>query len=460
MNRTAPQRETGNRKPGTPKGVILILVLWIFAGLSLFMYAFLANARVDHQVSLGTADRFRAQAIANSAVEYTIAALLEDTTAADGPWDIWYDNPGRFQDVVVENPNGDKTPYGYFTVFSRNQRDDGSTLQFGPEDEAGKINLNTATRDMLLRLTPRMTDEIVDAILDWRDSDEVPGSAGAESNYYMALPRPYRCKNGPFESVEELLYVRGINAMVMYGEDWNRNGLLDAGENDGEETPPSDNADGKLELGLWHLCTVHSYDLNTTADGQTRVNINTASLPELQSMLGEKVNEQQIRSIVIGRMNGPYPSIAGLLFLPAWDSASFQAVADLVTLVDEAQIPGLVNVNTASRQVLQALPGMTEDLADAVLAYRNQTSEPLENVGWLLNVMDRNVFAQLANVITVKANQFSVQAVGWIPNNRGLPPVYSRIWAVIDMAGGTPQVKALKDLTRLGFPYPLTSLEE
>jgi len=448
---------TRDAEPGTRKGVILILVLWVFAGLSLFMYSFLHGARVEYQASAGAAERLRAQALANSAVEYTLVALLEDDSPTDGPWDVWYDNAGRFQDVAVNDPGG-KTAAGTFTVFCSEYLADSTRLLYGPEDEAVKINLNTATRDMLLHLTPRMTDPIVDAIIDWRDADEVPGSAGAESGYYLALTPSFRCKNAPFETVEELLYVKGVDAMVMYGEDWNRNGLLDPNEDDGTANDPPDNADGILELGLWHLCTVHSSDTNLTGDGQTRANINTASLPELQSVLGGKVNELQIRSIYTGRVNGPYPSIAALLFLPGWDNAAFQAVADLVTVVDQPTIPGLVNVNTAPRAVLQVLPGMNESLADAVASYRAQSTTPLENIGWMLNVIDRNAFSQVASFVTARTNQFSVHAVGWIPNERGLPPVYSRIRAVVDMSATPPRILSLKDLTPLGFPYPLEGI--
>jgi general secretion pathway protein K len=459
MKRHPVQPETRNPKPETRDGVILILVLWVFAGLSLFMYSFLHGARVEYQASAGAAERLRAQALANSAVEYTLVALLEDDSASDGPWDVWYNNAGRFQDVAVTDSSG-KTASGYFTVFSSEYLADSTQLLFGPEDEAGKINLNTATRDMLLHLTSRMTDPTADAIIDWRDADEVPGSAGAESSYYSALTPPYRCKNAPFETVEELLYVRGVDAMVMYGEDWNRNGLLDANEDDGTDNDPPDNRDGMLELGLWHLCTVLSNDTNLTADGQTRANINTASLPELQSVLGGKVNEIQIRNIVVGRVNGPYPSIAAMLFLPGWDNAAFQAVADLVTVIDTPSIPGLVNVNTAPRAVLQVLPGMNASLADGVASYRSQSTTPLENIGWLLNVLDRNVFAQVSNFVTARSNQFTIHAVGWIPNERGLPPVYSRIRATVDMSVTPPVIRSLKDLTPLGFPYPLEGISK
>jgi type II secretory pathway component PulK len=455
-------RNTGRRgrtARGSRGGVILILVLWIFAALSLFLYSFLANARVDLQISAGCADRLRADAIAHSALEYALIALLEDSSQVAGPWSLWYDNADRFKDVEITDPAGGRDPFGLFTVFSSGWGSGTTPFRYGPQDEAAKVNLNTAPREVLLRLTPRMTDAIVDAIIDWRDTDDVSGSAGAESSYYLSLSRPYRCKNAPFESLEELLYVRGVDPMVLYGEDWNRNGVLDPNEDDGTQNDPPDNADGRLEFGLWHLCTIYSVDSNRTNDGGPRVNINTASPVELQSALGDRLTSDQVRSIVSGRGAGPYTSIAALLMLPGWDKESFQAVADRLTIVDTPQIRGLVNVNTAPREVLQALPGMTEDLAAAVVAYRIASQKSLDNVGWLLNVVDRNAFLQVANWITVRSSQFSMQCVGWIPPRPGHPPVFSRAWMVVDRLATPPRVLAIKDLTALGFPYPLPEVD-
>jgi DNA uptake protein ComE-like DNA-binding protein len=43
----------------------------------------------------------------------------------------------------------------------------GESLAYGLQDEGGKIDLNTATPDMLVKL-PGMSQEAVDAIIDWR----------------------------------------------------------------------------------------------------------------------------------------------------------------------------------------------------------------------------------------------------------------------------------------------------
>jgi len=90
-------------------------------------------------------------------------------------------------------------------------------------DEGARINLNRATRDTLDRLlqgagvekTDR--DVIIDSIQDWRDPNEEHRLNGAESDYYLALPVPYRSKNADFDSVDELLQVRGVTPELLYG---------------------------------------------------------------------------------------------------------------------------------------------------------------------------------------------------------------------------------------------------
>ena len=41
-----------------------------------------------------------------------------------------------------------------------------------------------------------------------------------------------------WKTLEELLLIRDIDAGVLFGEDTNRNGVLDANENDAAATPP------------------------------------------------------------------------------------------------------------------------------------------------------------------------------------------------------------------------------
>jgi type II secretory pathway component PulK len=94
-------------------------------------------------------------------------------------------------------------------------------------DESARLNLNRMNRDELDRLlqgagvekTDR--DVIIDSVQDWRDPNEEHRLNGAESDYYLALPVPYRSKNADFDSVDELLQVRGVTRELLYGQPGN-----------------------------------------------------------------------------------------------------------------------------------------------------------------------------------------------------------------------------------------------
>jgi hypothetical protein len=104
-------------------------------------------------------------------------------------------------------------------------------------DESGRIALNRAEEPILTRVVSTLMQggnpvagmdnrtsndvaTVVDSILDWRDRDtDMTRTHGAENAYYMRLPNPYRAKNGPFDSLEELLLVRGVTPELFHGTD-------------------------------------------------------------------------------------------------------------------------------------------------------------------------------------------------------------------------------------------------
>jgi len=141
-------------------------------------------------------------------------------------------------------------------------------------DEAGKLNLNLASTDSLADLG---LAEHLGVIQDWIDEDEDVSTGGAESDAYLQMDPPYRCKNKPFQFVEELVFLRGVTLSTVEGEDANGNGLLDPNEQDGDDSYPPDNADDLLDLGARDLLT---------ALGDGRVNLNTAPVQTLAAIPG------------------------------------------------------------------------------------------------------------------------------------------------------------------------------
>lgn len=271
------------------RGVILPVVLFVLLLLGLLgaMFAFRVNA--DLASTQAVAYRLQTRLAAEAGIGRVKLMLRESRFDIDR----WYHNPEELHRIIFWTPEGDRSVWGTneeldagamvyrFSIVADDPTEDEDYIRLGITDESSKLNLNTATQAQLLILVTAAVDgeqeidaqEIVDAILDWRDVDKEPrGEAGdTEYVYYRMLPKPYRVKNGPFDTVEELLLVKGVTGQILFGEDWDRNGLLTPNEDDGEDTFPPDNQDGRLNRGLFPYLTVHSSEDNNSNGNRPRV---------------------------------------------------------------------------------------------------------------------------------------------------------------------------------------------
>jgi general secretion pathway protein K len=88
------------------------------------------------------------------------------------------------------------------------------------QDESGKIDLNAAPVELLggLFLAAGMdsatADAMADAIMDWRDDDDLRRLNGAEDDDYLAAGREDGAKDAPFDKIEELQLVLGMTADI------------------------------------------------------------------------------------------------------------------------------------------------------------------------------------------------------------------------------------------------------
>jgi len=90
-------------------------------------------------------------------------------------------------------------------------------------------------------------------------------------------------------------YPGEVDDTVWFGEDLNGNGILDENENDGDKSPPLDDADDILDKGIKDYITV---------DSETdKVNPNTASAQVLEIMYPEKY-EQMLEDRQYGHLSG------------------------------------------------------------------------------------------------------------------------------------------------------------
>ncbi len=309
---------TRTRSAARP-ALILPVVLVVIGLLAMTIGGFIFFVRAETAGAIAHSDTQQARLAMESGLEEVIALLRADKHN----FKAWYDLPKRLRHVLVYSPayerEGDPvrqqgsrkellepgkviTPAWRYSAVAESYAGLEESMRYGITPEAGKLNLNAATEaqitDLLLPLLADLgvenPQEIVAATLDWLDPDSQPREGGAEDGYYNTLKPAYRAKNGPLDSVEELLLIKGFTARLLYGEDVNRNGLMDANENDGDESPPRfDNRDGNLDRGVASFVTIWSREPDTALDNKPRINLNLDA-GAIQAQLATTLQDGQL----------------------------------------------------------------------------------------------------------------------------------------------------------------------
>ena len=445
------------------RGVVLVVVLWLLVAATALTLALGRETKVEVGLSVARADEVLLRAAADSLLERAKAELRLDETPYDTLFDPWRDDEARFAGAPVraDGSVGEGLAASDAAVVARAwlvlpepDPGDGRELRFGIRDEASRLDVNLATREQLAAL-PGITDEAIDAILDWRDEDDDPEPLGAEAEVYAAKEPPYLPKNGFFESLHELLRVEGVDAAMLYGEDRNRNGLLDPGEDDGDRSFPPDDADGLLDRGLIDYLTVVARDLDRTADGRERLLWSQASPDQIEQRLREAgvsdATAARLRTLKgmasdaqsLGEILGPLFAFGG----PP-DPSEVDAIVDEITAFAGQAVPGRINVNTAATEVLAGL--FEPEEVDAIVTARLDPSRDLSSPAWLLEVVDPGRFAEVVDRVTVRSWQFTVQGVVLLEGR----PRLRRFEALLDRAYAPVRVLTWSDTTALGFPLP------
>ena len=414
-------------------GTVLIVAMWIVLVLAGLVLVFGRAMRVEVAASANHVAGLQAGAVAQAALQFVLSKA--DRTEGDDEPDL--DAPCEAVQV------GD----GFFWILNPSLDDD-RTCSFGIRDEASRISLNSATTDILLKL-PGMTAELAASIADWRDGDSDVTPGGAENEYYLLLSDPRYCKNAPLETVEELLLIKGASSQLLFGEDANQSGVLDPNENDASDSDPPDNRDGRLDRGVFDYLTVYSREPNQSSSGEARANVNDVNSRELSGLLRGVVPEDRFFQLM-DRVRGgrPFRNVLDFYFRTGITSSEFIQIADQLTSIRERNLVGLVNVNTAPRQVLLCLPGLEENDVDALLARRQAPGTDLTNVAWVADVLPREKAIAVGDVITTRSFQFSADIVAVSGNGRA----FRRYRAVVDARTSPPRVLYWKDLTHLGWP--------
>jgi Tfp pilus assembly protein PilX len=308
-------------------GYVLIAILIILVVLTLLAYRFTDAMTAEYRGAARTADMAKLRAAAVSGIYYTAASLADPNTVAQmggisplaSP--SIFNNQSYFGDQIVytdpNNPNR-STMFSIVSVVpapgtSASTTSQGITYQqqYGVTDEGAKLNINAwaaidptgnALYSALLELpnmaaNPQIAANIVAYVLP---STAAPLSnnapVGAQSNYYEGLQNPYEAKNGPLNSLDELLLVEGVTPQLLYGNDQNLNGL------------PDDAQGQAIDRGWQDYLTVNGRELNVNSSGTLRIYLNGSNLNGIYTALqSSTVNSDLVTYIMGAKLYGTTP---------------------------------------------------------------------------------------------------------------------------------------------------------
>jgi general secretion pathway protein K len=263
----------------------LIVVLWIIGLLSVLVISLTFDSHIEARIVSYYRKRTKAEYLARSGLEIAVmlmgkSADIRGTDEEEDEDDPWFEPAKALRDGAVRGlTNG----LGEGMI----------TLDIVPEPARRNINnLDVAGNKNILEIESNMErilevggitedtglwPELIDAFVDWIDTDEAPRYDGGETeDHYSQLEPPYEAKNGPLDTVEELLLVKGFGKTVLSG------GSLSLGEDEEDRIPIR---------GIGDLLTTY---------GDGRVNVNAANpevlmtLPGIDDLIAGAIVEERL----------------------------------------------------------------------------------------------------------------------------------------------------------------------
>ena len=465
------------RHSSNERGLSLVATLWILTILSVLATQLLHSIYLERRVQANFADRTKFHFAAKAGFEHTIAMLRGDRTPFDSLGEDWA--------ITVEDRVEDGLVEGALLTY-----------QVDITDESSKVNINTAEVNT------------IQGLLDLLGYEDVQSPDQSLAGSIVA--------SRPFRSVRDLAKVPGMTTTLLYGrqqptagglniedtEAQNIPGLVEfatvysvdmntdaSGQNrvnvksaesqqliqlrgnnnqpvfsQGEADSLIQQRDSIESIGdVLDLKAISEQTFNSIRDRLRTdseeddaglVNINTADANQLQTLDGI---DEGIANRIIDHRNtqGNFQSVDAIKDVNLVTTNEFKGIVDGISITDDEILNGLINVNTASLEVLQLLPGMDESKAQAIVTRRESEPEnnqqtqaqsqdeiegnPFTDIGQLLDVegIDADTFKQIAGLVTYRSHGFLVEAAGIDARGKTIASCIG----VIDRTGQTVTVK-------------------
>lgn len=430
------------------RGIAFVVSLSVIVVVASVLMVLVRYVQTEVRASVNHGSQTQARWIADGVVRALLVELARDPRLAE---------PNR--DFAAVEAQAGILGDGLYWVLHPDPTD-ADRYEFGITSEAGKVNLNTADAEMLEALHPDVTPQLAEAILAWRgDADDT--AAGA-SSYYLARPRPYRAKEGPFESVGEMLLVRDVDRDLLYGPRRARHDHVELNVDASTGAAPAQRFGDRHPRGLAPLVTVFSAEPNRSLQtGEPRLNVNRDPMSEIAEALSDWLDDEARAEALAGAIGSerPYDHALDFLVRTGVDADEAALLYDRITTSSDTTLRGLVDVATASVLVLEALPGLDTADAERIVAGRAGVAEPTASPLWFVEAIGSEQANEIGSLITTRSMQFGTDVLAVSGDGRS----FVRRRVVLDVApvleGEAPRVVHSEDVTRLGWPLSPAILE-
>lgn len=446
--------------------IVAMLVVTLLAGVVLIFARGMNSSAGASRVEVS---QTQAAWIARGALEAIRGELAEKIELGEVP---------RLDVVGVQaEPMGD----GLYWVIGRNLETGESgvgaeEVAFGLVGEAGKFNVNQlvivlqpqsrprfGALNQFVEHMPNVTTEMVTSLnaenerisqaVNGLENDSGESQEGTQD--LDMLEATYS-----IHTVDQLALLAGFSLASLDGEDLNRNGVLDPNEDDGDASPPLDNADGRLDFGLREYLTVHSVERLTGDNGEPRINLNQGGQglgPMLEEIASPDRYDELVAAIPPAR---PFSNLPDFFVRSQITEEEFALIHDRITVepTEYQRVAGMIDVYQASAEVIDAIPSVNIEPGDgARIVAARPVLDPGEEPGdfaWLAQVLSREKIESVGNIFTHRSLQFSADVVAVSADGKG----FCRLRYVLDCEpvvigdAELPQVVYVQDLTALGWP--------
>ena len=297
----------------------------------------------------------------------------------------------------------------------------------GPMDESAKLNINSLTSTELLELDlDGLSQDVVDAIIDWRDADDEPELMGAELEFYRNRNLAYEPRNADVKSVAELELIAGVWPESLRGNDTRLINRFDptAGEPGwaefltaysyetgrlptGEEKFRLDGAEPESVMEYFGLTKEQADEVISFASGGENV--------KLESIIAQDIGEQNAGSSGLSSRRTGRSTTSNSGGATPLSLDQYKQIFDegWIGEVDERRV-GRLNVNTASQLALEIIFPFDPSLAEDIIDLRNSLNGGISSLVDLLEAgrIEPEILGAVGHRLTTEGTVYSITSRG------------------------------------------------